>query len=110
MKILINHATPEFARGRRINSATGYAMGGFDKVIEYSPEGLDEEFRQKNESILKYKRGGGYWLWKPYIIKSALARAGEGDFLFHSDAGSLFTGPVEPLIEVMREKSGHFTL
>ena len=78
MKILINYATPEFAHRRRIQTATAYAVGGFDKVIEYSPEDLDEEFRRKNEQILKHKRGGGYWLWKPYIIKKTLAEMGGG--------------------------------
>ena len=94
-----------FAHRRRINTATGYAMGGFDKVLEYSPEDLDEDFRRKNRHILKHKRGGGYWLWKPYIIKRTLEWMGEGDFLLYADAASLFAGPVEPLIEVMRQKN-----
>ena len=80
-------------------------MGGFDKVLEYSPEDLDEDFRRKNRHILKHKRGGGYMLWKPYIIKKTLEGMGPGDFLFYADAGSLFAGPVEPLIEVMRQKN-----
>ena len=105
MKILINYATPEFAHSRRIQTATAYAVGGFDKVIEYSPEDLDEEFRRKNEHILKHKKGGGYWLWKPYIIKKTLAEMGGGDFLFYADAGSLFVGPIEPLIELMRQRN-----
>ncbi len=104
MKILINYATPAFARSRRINTATGYAMGRFDKVIEYSPEDLDENFRRKNQHILKHKKGGGYWLWKPYIIRKTLEGMEEGDFLFYVDAGSFFLGPVEPLIEIMRQK------
>ena len=105
MKILINYATPEFARPRRINTATGYALGGFDKVIEYSPQDLDEDFRRKNERILKQEKGGGYWLWKPYIIRRTLQGMEEGDFLFYADAGSFFTGPVEPLIELMEKKN-----
>ena len=105
MKILINYATPEFAHSRRIQTATAYAMGGFDKVIEYSPEDLDEEFRRKNEQILKHKKGGGYWLWKPYIIEKTLATMEEEDFLFYADAGSLFVGPIEPFIELMRQKN-----
>ena len=105
MKILINYATPKFARHRRINTATGYALGGFDKVIEYSPQDIDEDFRRKNERILNQKKGGGYWLWKPYIIRRTLQGMEEGDFLFYADAGSCFTGPVEPLIEVMGQKN-----
>ena len=80
-------------------------MGGFDKVMEYSPEDLDEEFRRKNEQILKHKKGGGYWLWKPYIIEKTLATMEKEDFLFYADAGSLFTGPIEPFIELMRQRN-----
>ena len=108
MKILINYASavPEYVHCRRMNTATGYAMGGFDKVIEYSPEGLlDEDFRRKNEHILKYKKGAGYWLWKPYIVRKTLEEMGEEDFLFYSDARGLFLGPIDPFIELMRKKN-----
>ncbi len=103
MKILINYATPNFATVRKLNSATGLSAGEFEKVIEYSPDDLDEAFRQSNESILNMARGAGCWLWKPYIIKESLRSMKADDFLFYADAGSVFTGPVEPLIRVMQQ-------
>ena len=105
VKILINYATPNFASSRRTSTATGYAVGGFDKVLEYSPEDLDEDFRRRNRQILKIQKGGGYWVWKPYVIKKTLEWMDEGDFLFYADASAIFTGPVGPLIEVMRQKN-----
>ena len=106
MKILINYVSPEpeFVHSRRMNTATGYAMGGFEKVIEYSLGDIDANFRRKNEHILKHKRGAGYWLWKPYIVRKTLEGMGERDFLFYCDACSLFVGPIDPFIELMRKK------
>ena len=103
MNVLINYATPQFYRSRVLNTATGYLTGGFDKVIEYSPEDIDRTFMQRNRAILRHGRGAGYWLWKPYIVKRTLDELQEGDFLFYADAASIFTGPVAPLIERMHK-------
>ena len=103
MKILINYATPRFVAARDLNSVTGMLVGGFDKVIEYSPEDLDATFRQRNAPILNQARGGGYWLWKPYLIRKTLNAMHADDFLFYSDVSGCFTGSVAPLIDVMRQ-------
>ncbi len=47
---------------------------------------LDTEFVEKNKGILEQKRGGGYWLWKPYIINKTLDKLNEGDILFYMDS------------------------
>ena len=36
------------------------------------------------------KRGYGYWLWKPYLIKKNLDTMNEDDILFYADAGCHF--------------------
>lgn len=44
----------------------------FDEIIVYTGNNLkeDTEFWNKHsEFILNNRRGFGYWLWKPYIIK-----------------------------------------
>ena len=33
------------------------------------------------------KRGGGYWLWKPWAVRNALSDMAEGDMLVYADAG-----------------------
>lgn len=60
------------------------AAGVFDEVRAYTPEMLPEPFRGYTAA---YRRGGGYWLWKPYVIYDALERAGEGDVVVYADAG-----------------------
>jgi hypothetical protein len=44
----------------------------FDKIIGYTDNDLknDVEFWTKHSNFIENnKRGYGYWLWKPYIIK-----------------------------------------
>jgi hypothetical protein len=50
--------------------------------IEY----LSDEVQ--TSELYKYKRGGGLWIWKPYIIYKTLLNADEGDFIVYADAGS----------------------
>ncbi len=102
MKILINYASHKFEFRRNLNSITGSLAGDFDKVIEYAPEDLDSAFRQRNKHILENPQGAGYWLWKPYIIKKTLENMRLDDFLFYSDAGSIFIGSAVPLIKTMQ--------
>ena len=50
------------------------ATGVFDSVRLYTPADLPEPFASYTRD---YPRGGGYWLWKPFVIVSELDRAAE---------------------------------
>ena len=102
MNVLVNYATPRFAALRDLNSASGVRTGGFDRVLEYSPRDLDPAFARRNAAILRSGRGGGYWLWKPYIIEKTLKMLGEDDVMFYADAGSFFVASIDPLVDLMR--------
>jgi predicted O-methyltransferase YrrM len=78
-------------------------------IRSFSPVDLDEEFVKKNEKILVQKRGGGYWIWKPYIIVKALEEMTE-DFLVYCDAGSKFSCPIQTIIDQAGEFGVVFTL
>lgn len=60
------------------------ATGVFDSVRLYTPADLPEPFASYTRD---YPRGGGYWLWKPFVIVSELDRAAEGDIVVYADAG-----------------------
>ena len=47
-----------------------------DKVLLYTEKDLPQEIRQS--PLMKYKRGGGYWVWKPYLIWKTLQDYPEG--------------------------------
>ena len=63
----------------------------FDEVVLYTDDSLPEPFAGYTR---KYRRGGGYWLWKPWVVWHTLEQMQEGDMLVYADAGcSLFPHP-----------------
>lgn len=60
------------------------------EIIIFEKHQIDSEFRNKNSRILNERRGGGYWLWKPYIINETLKRINDGDLLFYLDSKYFF--------------------
>ena len=57
MNILINYAHLRYYNSRKDNTSTGLKVGGFDRVIEYSVEDIDEDYRVKFANILNQRRG-----------------------------------------------------
>lgn len=68
MKALLNYANGTYQKAQLKNSATGLAVGGFDRVLSYGPEDIPREFYLRNRPILRQRRGNGCWLWKFYFI------------------------------------------
>lgn len=103
MKILINYSNHNFKKQQKTNTKSGKKYGGFDKVIEYGPSDLDNDFLEQHASFINNnKRGGGYWIWKPYIILHALLNhAKDGDYIFYCDSGSFFINTIDYLIKDM---------
>jgi hypothetical protein len=60
---------------------------------------MDSSFYNKYKNILNLKRGGGYWLWKPYIILEALKNVEEGDIVFYLDSKYYFLEKFDNLFE-----------
>lgn len=56
----------------------------FDKVITYSEKDLPEWICQS--SLFNYARGGGYWVWKPYVILKTMQRYPNA-LIIYADAG-----------------------
>lgn len=51
-------------------------------------------FYAEHRTLLDHPKGGGYWLWKPFLIALELARLNPGDFLVYTDCGY----PWRPLV------------
>lgn len=101
MKIQISYSDSVYREAQRWNERCARLFGKFDKIISYGEQDLDAEFKEKNRHILGQKRGGGYWLWKPYVIDKTLQDMQDGDYLFYCDSGAVFLKPVDILIKVM---------
>ncbi len=103
-KILINYATYEFRISQKLNSLTGKYIAGFDRVINYSPKNIPKKFKKKHTKIFNAPRGGGYWVWKPYIILNTLKNTKEGDIIFYCDSGALFIKDLKPIFDICQNK------
>jgi len=56
-------------------------------ITLYGPENLSDEFKRATAGVIDQSRGGGYWIWKPFIILDALSKMNENDVLFYADSG-----------------------
>ena len=59
-------------------------------IILFNKKDIDDEFVEKNKFILNCNKGGGYWLWKPYIINKILEKINDNDILFYLDSKYYF--------------------
>ena len=60
-------------------------IGIFDRIIKYGPKDLPEFI--KASPLFAFERGGGYWVWKPYIVYQTLNLCKDGDIIVYADAG-----------------------
>lgn len=78
--------TFEIAKQRLLQEAKEF--GEFTTIQGYGPDDLSDEFKTKHENILLLPpRGGGYWIWRSEILKDAISKIEEGDYLVYLDAG-----------------------
>lgn len=98
-KILgINFADKKFRRAQKRNTWSMKYLGQIPEVVEYGPNDIESEFRERHARILSVKRGAGLWLWKPYFVLKALRMLKEGEFLFYCDSGAIVIRDVRHLV------------
>jgi hypothetical protein len=68
------------------------------EIIIFHKNDIDNDFLFKNKHIFKQHRGGGYWLWKPYIINETLKKLKDNDILFYIDSKYYFTEKFSELL------------
>lgn len=74
----------------------------FDEIHVYGPSDVEM-------STSKQTRGGGYWIWKPRIIKDALERMKDGEVLVYADSGCTINASAHNrLKEYLNTKCGLF--
>lgn len=97
---LVSYAAghPVHARNQRalLRSAAGK---GLDVLLAHGRSELPAAFLARHRHILEQRRGAGYWLWKPYLIRECLRRADEGDVVLYLDSSVLVRRPLQPLLE-----------
>lgn len=109
MIIAANYADRRFRKAQRLNSKTAKKWGA-DRVIEYTRMDIDPEFYAANKEILDNPRGGGYYLWKPYVFYRAYQELGDGDYLIYTDSGSIYVDSIQKLIDCMEKEQVNLML
>ena len=72
------------------------------KVIAYGDNDLNLEFREKYKDVLSFKRGYGYWIWKPYLILKTLLESTNDDIVLYIDSTDL------PTLKLFEFVNNHF--
>jgi hypothetical protein len=96
--LIYNDGTHNFFNNQLINSVKTHAPEF--EVLLFNKKDIDNEFIKQNKRILDFPRGGGYWLWKPYIINETLKKLEDGDVLFYLDSKYYF---IEEFSRLYRE-------
>ena len=67
-----------------------HEMGLFSTISCYTEKDFDSEYLEKFGShFTEYKRGYGYWAWKPYLIKKKFSEIEDGDIVVYADCGCM---------------------
>lgn len=112
---LITYAAGEVYEANAKVLAESALNNCIDIVYMYKPAHLEEDFVQKNKKILDAKRGAGYWLWKPYLIKKTLDVIPEGSIVMYLDSGFKIIEPLDSFInnlvkaDIVLVDNYHFT-
>lgn len=89
-RCFLTYGDERFEEKRERLAGEARGLGVFDEVLAWSREDLPTEFTSRFREILSERRGGGYWIWKPFIVDAELRRMGEDDILVYADAGCIF--------------------
>lgn len=108
MIIHFNYADEKFKKHQSINTKSVKKYIKEVKTLNYNPDDIDSEFRDKNKKILIQKKGNGYWLWKPYFLKKVYERSNTGDIIIYTDSGLIFNKEITELIEKFIEQNLDF--
>lgn len=83
----ITYGSGPFEKAKKRILIEAEEFGEFANIKGYGKEDLPEDFMNTYASIMKQKRGGGYWIWRPSILLDYLENVKENDYLVYLDAG-----------------------
>ncbi len=83
--IIISYADENMKYSLRQWGIQAHYLPCFDKVIKYTKKDLPTDILKN--PLMQYKKGGGYWIWKPFLIWKTLQNYPDGTKVFYMDAG-----------------------
>ncbi len=85
MKQFITYGSKRFIKSSKRIVKEAKSLQLFDECRRYSVNDLPIPI--KSSPLFLTEKGGGFWLWKPYIIADTLSKMAENDILVYCDAG-----------------------
>ena len=83
----ISYASRNFKNRYEVVNKLGNDSGLFNNFKCFNEIDIDNEFKEKYKEIWNSHRGGGYWIWKPYIILKMLEQINNDDIIVYIDSG-----------------------
>lgn len=83
----ISYASRHFNDRYNIITNLANQCGLFDTFKCFREQDIDNSFKEKYKEIWNISKGGGYWIWKPYIISKMLEQMKDNDILVYVDSG-----------------------
>lgn len=84
-KILISYGDQRFYESLQRMKRIAKKSKIFDKIVLYTENSLPPVVT--GSPLFSCPKGGGYWVWKPYIIMDTLSKCDIGDIVYYVDSG-----------------------
>lgn len=99
-KLFLTYGDAKFPKSRKRIVEQASALEVFDDCLAENHETIARDNDWKKAltnkhflNVAQQPRGGGYWIWKPYVIYKHLQKLSAGDFLIYADAGLTIPPP-----------------
>lgn len=92
-KIFIAYANEALTYSLKRIGCQARELGIFDEVILWTPQDLPDDVLHCE--LMQHSYGGGYWAWKPIIIRETLRKYGDDAVVCYVDAGCTLKKGVE---------------
>lgn len=96
VKVFLSYGDRNFIKSRKRIIKEAKQLKFFDRcILETENIKNDTEFKYELDNNINFrnvysnKKGGGYWIWKSYIIYKNLKLLNDNDILVYTDAGSV---------------------
>jgi uncharacterized protein YndB with AHSA1/START domain len=97
---IVSYADASFRSAQEQLMASA-ARFGIDLLRPWNRTQLEQTpFYRWQKDILDQRRGGGFWLWKPYVINETLKEIGPDDCLIYADSGFDIVADLSPLFDL----------
>lgn len=107
-KVFVTYGNEKYYKSLQRIKKEAETTGRFDEIRIFTDKDLPAYIT--NHELFKFSRGGGYWLWKPWVVLETMKDMDDEDILVFSDSGSMIYDHKEwdKWFDIMNHKSSIF--